>query len=53
MFKGQVVPVGDDQEPMLEQTREIVRSFNNAYGADILVEPEGSFRLRVKDVCQD
>ncbi|RRG18121.1 tryptophan--tRNA ligase [Weissella viridescens] len=43
MFKGQVVPVGDDQEPMLEQTREIVRSFNNAYGADILVEPEGVF----------
>ena len=28
-FKADTVPVGDDQEPMLEQTREIVRSFNN------------------------
>ena len=37
------VPVGDDQEPMLEQTREIVRSFNNIYGKDVLVEPEGYF----------
>ncbi|MBM7617663.1 tryptophanyl-tRNA synthetase [Weissella uvarum] len=43
MFKGQVVPVGDDQEPMLEQTREIVRSFNSIYGVDVLVEPKGIF----------
>lgn len=41
-FKATVVPVGDDQEPMLEQTREIVRSFNNIYG-EVLVEPEGYF----------
>lgn len=41
-FKATTVPVGEDQEPMLEQTREIVRSFNNIYG-DILVEPEGYF----------
>ncbi len=41
-FKGQIVPVGDDQEPMLEQTREIVRSFNRIYG-DVLVEPQGVF----------
>ena len=41
-FKGEVVPVGDDQEPMLEQTREIVRSFNSIYG-DVLVEPTGVF----------
>ncbi|MCT4396004.1 tryptophan--tRNA ligase [Periweissella beninensis] len=41
-FKATVVPVGDDQEPMLEQTREIVRSFNNIYG-DVLVEPTGYF----------
>ncbi|QBO36130.1 tryptophan--tRNA ligase [Periweissella cryptocerci] len=41
-FKASVVPVGDDQEPMLEQAREIVRSFNNIYG-EVLVEPEGYF----------
>ncbi|GHT79151.1 tryptophan--tRNA ligase [Actinomycetota bacterium] len=37
--KANVVPVGEDQLPMLEQTREIVRSFNSIYG-DVLVEPE-------------
>jgi tryptophanyl-tRNA synthetase len=37
--KAHVVPVGEDQLPMLEQTREIVRSFNNIYG-EVLVEPE-------------
>lgn len=42
-FKADTVPVGDDQEPMLEQTREIVRSFNGIYQQDILVEPEGYF----------
>lgn len=41
-FKGELVPVGDDQEPMMEQAREIVRSFNNIYG-DILVEPKDVF----------
>ena len=41
-FKGELVPVGDDQEPMMEQAREIVRSFNNIYG-DVLVEPKGIF----------
>jgi len=42
-FKADTVPVGEDQEPMLEQTREIVRTFNNVYGQEILVEPEGYF----------
>ncbi|PAK87592.1 tryptophan--tRNA ligase [Lentilactobacillus parakefiri] len=42
-FKATTVPVGDDQEPMLEQTREIVRIFNSVYNDDILVEPEGYF----------
>ncbi|BAP84932.1 tryptophanyl-tRNA synthase [Paucilactobacillus hokkaidonensis JCM 18461] len=42
-FKADTVPVGDDQEPMLEQTREIVRSFNHIYEQDILVEPTGYF----------
>lgn len=42
-FKATVIPVGDDQEPMIEQTREIVRSFNTIYQKDILVEPEGVF----------
>ncbi len=38
-FKATTVPVGEDQEPMIEQTREIVRRFNNIYG-ETLVEPE-------------
>lgn len=42
-FKANLVPVGTDQKPMIEQTREIVRSFNHAYHCDVLVEPEGIF----------
>ena len=38
MFKATTVPAGEDQEPMLEQAREIVRRFNNIYG-ETLVEP--------------
>lgn len=41
-FEANLVPVGDDQEPMLEQTREIVRTFNSIYG-EVLVEPQGVF----------
>lgn len=37
-FKATTVPVGDDQLPMIEQTREIVRSFNSTYD-EVLVEP--------------
>ncbi|MBZ5945725.1 tryptophan--tRNA ligase [Leuconostoc gasicomitatum] len=43
IFRATKVPVGDDQEPMLEQTRELVRSFNHAYHSDVLVEPVGVF----------
>lgn len=42
-FKATLVPVGDDQEPMLEQCREIVRTFNRVYKKDVLVEPKGYF----------
>ena len=38
-FKATTVPVGDDQLPMIEQTREIVRKFNQIY-EPVLVEPE-------------
>ncbi len=38
-FKATTVPVGEDQLPMLEQTKEIVRKFNSVYG-ETLVEPE-------------
>ena len=38
-FKANIVPVGDDQLPMLEQAREIVRKFNSIYG-DVLIEPQ-------------
>lgn len=42
-FKANIVPVGNDQKPMIEQTREIVRSFNFTYKTDCLVEPEGLY----------
>ena len=38
LFKATTVPAGEDQEPMLEVTRELVRRFNGVYG-DVLVEP--------------
>ena len=38
-FEGELVPVGEDQLPLIEQTREIVRKFNSIYG-DVLVEPQ-------------
>ena len=38
-FKANVIPVGEDQLPMIEQAREIVRSFNSTYG-NVLVEPK-------------
>lgn len=38
-FGANIVPVGDDQLPMIEQTREIVREFNRIYG-DTLIEPK-------------
>ena len=38
-FRATTVPVGEDQEPMIEQAREIVRRFNYIYG-ETLVEPE-------------
>ncbi len=39
LFKATTVPVGEDQEPMIEVTRELVRRFNQVYG-NVLVEPE-------------
>ncbi len=38
-FKATTVPAGEDQEPMLEQTREVVKRFNGIYG-ETLVEPK-------------
>ncbi len=38
-FKATTVPVGEDQLPMIEQAREIVRKFNSTYG-EVLVEPD-------------
>lgn len=48
-FKATTVPVGEDQMPMLEQTREIVRKFNSVYG-ETLVEPE--ILLPENEACQ-
>lgn len=48
-FLADTVPVGADQLPMIEQTREIVRSFNALYG-ETLTEPEA--QLPQTDVCQ-
>src|SRR5699024_5195511 len=51
-FKADLVPVGEDQLPMLEQCREIVTAFNREYNTDVLVMPtavlpdnESCFRL--------
>ena len=48
-FEGALVPVGEDQLPLIEQCREIVRKFNSIYG-DVLVEPEAvlSSQKRIK-----
>jgi len=37
-FKADLVPVGEDQLPMIEQTNEIVQTFNRIYGGDVLKE---------------
>lgn len=47
-FKATTVPVGEDQLPMIEQTREIVRKFNSIYD-EVLVEPEAL--LPENEVC--
>lgn len=39
-FKATTVPVGEDQFPMIEQTKEIVRRFNQLYQREVLLEPE-------------
>lgn len=47
-FKANVVPAGEDQKPMVEQTREIVRKFNATY-SPVLIEPE--IMLPENEVC--
>ena len=47
-FMANIVPVGEDQLPMIEQTREIVRSFNNIYN-EVLIEPNA--KLSDNKVC--
>ena len=47
-FNANIIPVGDDQLPMIEQTREIVRTFNRLYG-DTLVLPEAV--LPENEIC--
>lgn len=51
-FDATTVPVGEDQAPMLEQTREIVRKFNDTYGngQEVLVEPD--ILLPSNNVCK-
>ena len=48
-FKANIIPVGDDQLPMIEQTREIVRSFNSTYNTECLVTPNAV--LPENEVC--
>ena len=45
-FKATVVPVGDDQLPMIEQTNEIVRSFNQIYKKNLLVKTSALLALK-------
>ena len=48
-FNGELIPVGEDQLPLIEQTREIVRKFNSIYG-EVLIEPKAvlSSEKRIK-----
>lgn len=48
-FEGKLIPVGEDQLPLIEQCREIVRKFNSIYG-EVLIEPEAvlSNQKRIK-----
>ena len=48
-FNGELVPVGEDQLPLIEQCREIVRKFNSIYG-EVLIEPKAvlSTEKRIK-----
>ena len=39
-FNANLIPVGEDQEPMLEQAREIARAFNSTYGEKVFIEPK-------------
>ena len=54
LFDANIVPVGEDQEPMLEQAREIARSFNNIYGKTFVepkaVLPEGKVARRMPGI---
>ncbi len=47
-FNATIIPVGDDQLPMIEQARDIVRTFNATYG-DLLIEPKAV--LPEKESC--
>lgn len=49
-FKADVVPAGEDQMPMVEQTREIVHKFNTVYNTDTLVMPD--ILLPTNDACR-
>lgn len=49
-FKANLVPVGEDQLPMLEQAREIVRTFNRTYGKEVLVLPNP--KIPDNDACK-
>lgn len=54
LFDANIVPVGEDQEPMLEQAREIARSFNNIYGKTFIepkaVLPESKLARRMPGI---
>ena len=49
-FRATVVPAGEDQMPMVEQTREIVHKFNTVYNTDTLVMPD--ILLPTNDACR-
>ena len=52
LFKATTVPAGEDQEPMLEVTRELARRFNQVY-APVLVEPNILLRQKVRSMYTD
>jgi tryptophanyl-tRNA synthetase len=51
-FKADLVPVGIDQAPMLELTRDIVKKFNSLYKKDVLITPEAIYPSNLKGTLQ-
>lgn len=50
VVNADLVPVGPDQAPMIESTRELVRKFNETYKVNVLKEPEGLYGKKIPGI---